>query len=216
MLRPNLPASGARRERNAIATRARLLDAAEREFAARGFQGARLREIADIAGVQPALIHHYFTDKHGLYRAVLDRGMLPTSTESWSILGASPDLETLVTSFVELLLRFYAAHESLLAILRQEALNGSMILREVCAERATPVVEAVRTYLRERQRAGEIRADVDVDEMILATMSMVIHPLADRSLVAALLPGLTTTDEATLRRRKEAIVSILMAGIRSR
>src|SRR4051794_30056411 len=61
-----------RRERNAAATQKRLLDAAESEFAARGFAGARLREIADTAGVQPALIHHYFVDKQGLYRAVLD------------------------------------------------------------------------------------------------------------------------------------------------
>src|SRR4051812_45471354 len=67
------PGTGARRERNAAATRQRILDSGEHEFAARGFAGARLREIAETAGVQPALIHHYFTDKQGLYRAVLDR-----------------------------------------------------------------------------------------------------------------------------------------------
>ena len=61
--------------RTAEATRRRILDAAEQEFAARGFAGARLREIAGAARVQPALIHHYFADKSGLYEAVLDRGL---------------------------------------------------------------------------------------------------------------------------------------------
>ena len=61
----------ARRERNADATKARLLAAAESEFAAKGFDGARLGNIAKAAGVQQALIHHYFADKEGLYREVL-------------------------------------------------------------------------------------------------------------------------------------------------
>src|SRR5262245_10513140 len=113
------------RERNAAATKQRLLDAAEGEFAARGFAGARLREIALAAGVQPALIHHYFTDKQGLYRAVLDRALYPTSTASWSLLASRHDLEDLLTGFIEMLLRFYAAHQNLLAILRHEALRGS-------------------------------------------------------------------------------------------
>src|SRR3954470_11546495 len=115
MLRPNATAgssvTAARRPRDAAATKARLLDAGEREFAASGFAGARLRQIADSAGVQPALIHHYFVDKQGLYRAVLDRALLPTSAESWTLLGAGHDLEGLVTGFVDLLLRFYAAHQ---------------------------------------------------------------------------------------------------------
>src|SRR4051812_503240 len=118
---PEAPADP-RRERNAAATRQRLLDAAEREFAARGFAGARLREIADGAGVQPALIHHYFADKQGLYRAVLDRAYLPTSTESWNILETRRDLEGLLTGLIDVLLRFYAAHQNLLHILRHEAL----------------------------------------------------------------------------------------------
>src|SRR5580765_6206945 len=114
---------GARRERNAAATKQRLLDAGEREFAARGFAGARLREIAVAAGVQPALIHHYFTDKQGLYRAVLDRAMLPQSTESWGLLATGPNLEELVRGFVEMLVPFYAQHEAFLAILRHESVS---------------------------------------------------------------------------------------------
>src|SRR5689334_18547037 len=107
MLRPRVDPAEPRRERNAAASRQRLLDAAEREFAARGFAGARLREIADAAGVQPALIHHYFVDKQGIYRAVLDRALLQTSTESWSLLGGSSDLDQLVAGFVDMLVGFY-------------------------------------------------------------------------------------------------------------
>src|SRR5262245_8035299 len=98
-----MPQPEPRRERNAEASRRRLLDAAEAECARCGFAGARLRDIADAAGVQPALIHHYFVDKQGLYRAVIDRALVKTSTQSWTLLGSSRDLEALVAGFVDLL-----------------------------------------------------------------------------------------------------------------
>lgn len=47
--------------------RERILDAARREFAARGFRCATLRAIACEVGVDVALIAHYFGSKQGLY-----------------------------------------------------------------------------------------------------------------------------------------------------
>jgi TetR/AcrR family transcriptional regulator len=204
-----------RRERNAAATRQRLLDAGEREFAARGFAGARLREIADAAGVQPALIHHYFTDKQGLYRAVLDRALLPTSTESWSLLGSRHDLEGLLTGFIDLLLRFYAAHKNLLSILRHETLSGSTVLAELTRERTLPIVEAVTRYLEERQAAGEVRGDVPAHEIIAAAIGMVVYPFVDEGMFEVMIPSVVLRDDAALERRREAIVRLLLHGLRA-
>jgi AcrR family transcriptional regulator len=59
--------------RDAEATRQRLLDAAEEEFAARGIAGARVDRIARAAGSNKAQIYHYFDSKFGLFEAVFDR-----------------------------------------------------------------------------------------------------------------------------------------------
>ncbi len=64
-----------RRPRDAEATRAALLARATREFADRGFDGARVDEIAEAAGINKRMIYAYFGDKDGLYRAVLDRSL---------------------------------------------------------------------------------------------------------------------------------------------
>jgi AcrR family transcriptional regulator len=211
---PGEPA-GPSAKRNAALTRQRILDAGEREFAARGFAGARLREIAVTAGVQPALIHHYFTDKQGLYRAVLDRALLPTSTESWTLLESRLDLEGLLTGFIDLLLHFYAANKNLLSILRHEALVGSNVLEELTRERTRPIIEALTRFLEERQAAGEVRADVSADEMILAGMSMVVYPFVEEGMLQVVMPGSVARDEAALERRKAAIVELLLRGLRA-
>ena len=50
-------------------TRGRILAAAREAFAARGFEGTSIRSVAVAAGVDPALVHHYFGTKQRLFVA---------------------------------------------------------------------------------------------------------------------------------------------------
>jgi AcrR family transcriptional regulator len=68
--------------RDAEATRRRLLDAAEEEFAARGIAGARVDRIAHAAGSNKAQIYHYFGSKDALFDAVFDRIVEATISET--------------------------------------------------------------------------------------------------------------------------------------
>lgn len=59
-------------------TRDAILDAARDLFADRGYDGASIRAIATTAGVDPALIRHFFGDKDGLFAAIVaDRSTIP-------------------------------------------------------------------------------------------------------------------------------------------
>lgn len=59
-----------RRDLTPEQTRARLLAAARELFADAGYHGVSLRQIAKIAGVQPAMVAYHFGDKDGLHDAV--------------------------------------------------------------------------------------------------------------------------------------------------
>ena len=84
---PNSPAPPARKERNALDSKRRILEAAESEFAAKGFDGARLGTIARAAEVQQALIHHYFGDKEGLHGEVVRSGLAAMTEGVWELLS---------------------------------------------------------------------------------------------------------------------------------
>jgi AcrR family transcriptional regulator len=58
-------------------TRAAILGAAREAFAAKGFAGATIRQIASAAAVDPALVLHYFKAKDELFLAVLRGGVDP-------------------------------------------------------------------------------------------------------------------------------------------
>jgi TetR/AcrR family transcriptional regulator len=60
-----------RQIRNAEASRARVWAAAAHEFAARGFDGAKVDRIAAAARVNKAMIYYHFASKAGLFNAIL-------------------------------------------------------------------------------------------------------------------------------------------------
>jgi AcrR family transcriptional regulator len=58
-------------------TRSSILDAARRTFAEKGFDKASIRAIAGDAGVDPALVHHYFGTKEKLFLASMNAPINP-------------------------------------------------------------------------------------------------------------------------------------------
>jgi TetR/AcrR family transcriptional regulator len=67
-------------------TRARILDAATREFSANGLAGARTERIAEAAGVNKALLYYYFRNKEALYAETLEAVAARVSSSSMSVL----------------------------------------------------------------------------------------------------------------------------------
>jgi len=62
----------AKRE-NGLDTRQKILEVAEKQFAAKGYSGAHLQSIAKEVGVQKTALYYYFPSKEALYAAVLER-----------------------------------------------------------------------------------------------------------------------------------------------
>ena len=58
-------------------TRRAIIEAARAKFAERGFEGATIRVIAQEAKVDPALIHHFFRNKEGVFSAAIEELLAP-------------------------------------------------------------------------------------------------------------------------------------------
>ena len=100
-----------RRERtDALPRSERILDAAERLFAARGFHGVSIRDITGAAGVDVAHANDHFGSKQGLLEAVLLRRAEDLNTERLARLDAltagraPPTLESIIDAFTHPLL----------------------------------------------------------------------------------------------------------------
>ncbi|MDZ5663256.1 TetR/AcrR family transcriptional regulator [Nocardioides sp. zg-1308] len=71
-------------------TRAEVLAAARASFAEKGFRGTTIRGVASAAGVDPALVHHYFGTKDDLFVAALEIPVDPREVLA-PVVAAGPD-----------------------------------------------------------------------------------------------------------------------------
>jgi TetR/AcrR family transcriptional regulator len=110
--------------RDAEATKSRILDAAEEEFAASGLSGARTEAIAARTGVTKAMIYYYFDSKEGLYEAVLERAfsehIQAALDPSWSVGDPAEKLELFIRQF----LARSAVNPNIPAIVAHEAMQN--------------------------------------------------------------------------------------------
>jgi AcrR family transcriptional regulator len=153
-------------------TRGKILAAALEEFAAHGFAGARVDEIARRAKINKRMLYHYYADKDGLFRAVLREKIRDRATKiqaksrgrenySGAALWFEQNCED--ADWVRLL-----AWESLQA-------DGETVLDE--QERRGAIKEIIR-QLRLDQADGRLRDDVDPSYMQLAKVSLSMFPFA--------------------------------------
>jgi AcrR family transcriptional regulator len=117
-------------------TREAILDAARRAFAEHGYQHATIRMVADLAGVDPALVHHYFRFKQDLFIAAVQLPVNPVEQLS-AVLAQDPGQAG--ERMVELFLSIWdhaADRSPLLAIVRSAVGDerAAAMLREFITE----------------------------------------------------------------------------------
>jgi TetR/AcrR family transcriptional regulator len=205
--------------RNADLTKKRLLAAAQTEFAAKGFDGARLGTIASAAGVQSALIHHYFADKEGLYREVVTRAVEQIAREGWKILDDLPaaprtlaDLRGHVAAFVDALVRFFEVNAPLLNLFQHEARAGGDFARDLVKKNSKPVFDAVVAQIEDMSRSGQVRADVDARQTCVSAVAMCAFPFYDEPFLTSIWE-VDPHSPAFLEARKRDTVEMVMSRL---
>ena len=137
-------------------TRERILKAAERLFAERGYDGTSVRTIVAKAKVNQAAINYHFEGKDGLYREVL-RAAFHALTEDQLAHGEeikTMSREAALSEFVRRQLRPLTARDEFsrsLRIFNWETVRPTAVFRKLMSEEATPfmglAVDVIRRFL---------------------------------------------------------------------
>jgi AcrR family transcriptional regulator len=107
-------------------TRGTVLDAARTEFAAHGYEKTSMRGIARAAGVDAALLHHYFGTKQQLFLAALEFPINPELIAQLILTGDRSQAGPRVVRFALTLWDDPPVRERLLAVLRTAATSEQL------------------------------------------------------------------------------------------
>jgi len=202
-----------RRQRSGPKTRAEIVAAAERHFAERGFEAARLEDIAADVGIRRAAIFYYFGDKHELYAAVLDEvfaGALAAVPRDGSV---AERLEASLTGWID----YVARRPSVARLILREAASAQPDEVSPFTRAGRGPVESFRAMIDEAVASGELKPLTDPNRFIsLMGATTVFH--------FAAMPWLThdvpfdpwSQTEIEKLKREILLVARAMLGIGSR
>lgn len=164
------------------ATRTRILDAAERVFARRGYAAATTQELAAEAGIQKRMLFYYFASKDEVYERVLER-LLSGIQAIHGRFREEPGPEGLA-DFVAALVRAAAARPEPVLILMREIMDEGPHLEQIVERWIGPLFRAGREEVRRNVERG-IFAAHPADQMLsaiggLALFQILTAPLARR------------------------------------
>jgi len=136
-----------------LPTRDRILAAAERLFARRGFAGTSVRDITDAVGIKPPALYNHFPNKEDLYTEVLETSLRPLLELIDQASQAAVSVENaneLIAPGMDLL----RANPHGPALLMLEALTGSDHLSRVARDWLRPIVERGVGILKDNDASG--------------------------------------------------------------
>ncbi len=202
-------------QRDAARSRKAILDAAERLFAERGFEGASLGEIGAAAGLSRATPSYFFGGKEALHRAVLERAFAAREEatrsafeqlQRWSRGDSSASLEAALADAVAGYTRFLLGRPTFARLIQWEEMGGAERLR-----RARRQSQAIEDAFRAVRRVAPERglSPFAVGDAVFLFVSLTYWPLMQGSTFMAAL-GRDLGDPATARRHAELAVSQLL------
>lgn len=211
-----LPKKIARQRRaGSLKSQEAILKAALLVFSTKGFDGARVDEIALHSGVQKNLIYYYFDSKDGLFLAVLER-MYETVRRRQKdlIIRAMPPIEGM-KKLVIFTGRVWLQHPEFLTLLSSENLLGG---RHVASSKVipalyNPLLETIKVLLDRGVQAGLFRDDIDVVDLYISISGLLAYYLDRRHTFEAIF-GSKLMAPARVKQRLEHSADMILCYLR--
>lgn len=141
-----------RQRRNPARTRARILAAALDEFAARGFDAARVDRIAARARVNKALLYYYFGNKRALYHAVLLGQAEQLLAALQPVIEGPLDAGAKLDAYVEALVHYFSGRNPMTSLMLRELADGGRHLEPDVLRRMVVMPGLLATLVQQGRR----------------------------------------------------------------
>jgi len=205
-----------RPQRDAEATRSRLLAAATAEFARHGFSGARVERIVARGRVNMRMVYHHFGSKKGLYIAVLESVYAEIRGREQDLALDHLDPLRAIDRLVEFTLDHFASHPDFVSLTLGENLHKG---RFIAASRripgmSSPLVGQIRGVLARGAAQGVVRPGIDPVAFYVSIVALACHHLNNRFTLSATF-GVDIGGQAWQRAYRRHAIDLIGAFVRT-
>lgn len=196
--------------------RERIQFAAQKEFAACGFSGARMEAIARAAGINKAMLFYYFSSKENLYQTILRKVMGEFFTKISVLLNQELTPAVFMEKFPELYIELFASHPDFVRIVAFDLIHNpknicaimAQIISEMTAFKPHPLFALIRRW-HEQGRISES----DPLHFMMNIVALSIFSFIGKPMVEAISGIRVENDADFFRKRVASVVNVLQRGM---
>jgi AcrR family transcriptional regulator len=168
--------------RDAERTRAEILAVATREFADKGYDGARVDEIAAKTSTTKRMLYYYFGNKEKLYIAVLEQAYAGIRALEQTLDVDHLDPAEAMRKLAELTFDHHEAHPDFIRLVTIENIHRAEHIARSSALSglANPALEVLTRILERGRAAGLFRQDVDPLDVHMMISAYCVFRTANR------------------------------------
>ena len=191
-------------------TKTKILNAAAELFADKGFNGTKVQEIADAAGVKKAMLYYYFKNKDDLLMAVIGRFVEGIRDSIPKYFASSCDTPGNIEAFLDFYIGYLVRNRWFVRLMAWELLSGKHV-QTIAKHFIVPTFMALRDKIMQAVSDGIIRP-VSPEHTIFSVIGMNIFYIVASPLFTLLL-GDDPLSPDMIIKRKQAVTDLVMHGL---
>jgi TetR/AcrR family transcriptional regulator len=197
-------------------TRRRVLSVARSEFAAKGFAGARVDEIAEKAKINKQVIYYHFGNKDDLFKATLELCYEEISQQNAEYAATAPTVppREAMKDFIGHMFDRVARHSEVIDLIMDENRYKGRHLtnKKLVGASDDPIIAHIQKILDEGIRSGVFVPGTDAAQLFLDVISLCIYYFSHVFTVSAVMDRDLAAPRA-VRERRTHIVELVLAAI---
>jgi AcrR family transcriptional regulator len=195
-------------------TEVRILEAAKKVFHRKGFEGARMQEIADEAGINKSLLHYYFRTKENLFDAVFKAAFREIFTKLFTTVGSDVSLEEKLKNLIGEYIGFLQKNSYIPGFILAELNQNPEKIIEVF--KSAPVSPAMLFERMKESIHDEKLEKTDVRELFINILALCIFPIIARPMLQYIFDFSDEEFDQFIEKRKKELPEFIMNAIRKK
>ncbi|MDD2344568.1 MAG: TetR family transcriptional regulator [Bacteroidales bacterium] len=193
----------------------KIIEAAADIFEEKGFEGARMQQIADKAGINKALLHYYFRSKDLLFEKVflnIASKIFLKFFKSFNIEGSIfENIETFLQLHQDLL---YENRKLPIFFFNEITRNPDLIRKLMLKLEVSNSFQLILKQFEKEKRDGIIRHDVEVSHLLVNIISLSVFPYIGRPIIKEIMEEFDLNYDTFLNERRSMIAQFVINSIK--
>ena len=197
-----------------ISTEEQILTAANQVFQRDGFAGARMQDIADLAGINKAMLHYYYRSKEKLFQAVFVSIMKQVIQELGGVMVSELHLFDKIRLFFDRHISFMQQHQFLPGFIIGELnRNPELVVNAMQQIQMQNTFGGFISQIKEAVASGEIKP-IDPVQLFVNMLALSVFPFGARGMLFGVMQFDEAKFAAFVEERKTLCAEMIINSIR--